>query len=33
VTISLVEASEPLKEQTYQFIFELPREGDQLPGM
>jgi prepilin-type N-terminal cleavage/methylation domain-containing protein len=32
VTISLVEASEPLKEQTYQFIFELPREGDQLPG-
>ena len=32
VTISLVEASEPLKEQTYQFIFELPKEGDQLPG-
>lgn len=32
VTVSLVEPSEPQKEQTYQFIFELPREGDQLPG-
>lgn len=32
VTMSLVDSSEPLREQTYQFIFRLPQDGDQLPG-